>query len=193
MKLPQHTKRVVCALTTALALTTAPAAAAAPASAASAYSCETQWGSLVKQRAPYTSKQIRDVRAGRHHCFDRLVIDLGGTGRGRLGYQVRFVTTVTMDGSGAPVALRGGAQLRVIIKAPAYDDSGSATYGPASWTELVDVRGYRTFRQVSWAGTHEGQTTIGLGVRARLPMRVFVLTDSGGRYHLVVDVAHAWS
>ena len=98
-----------------------------------------------------------------------------------------------MDGSGAPVALRGSAQLRVIIKAPAYDDDGSATYEPASWNELVDVGGYQTFRQVSWAGTHEGQTTIGLGVRARLPMRVFVLTDSGGGRHLVVDVAHSWS
>ena len=55
-----------------------------------------------------------------------------------------------MDGSGAPVALRGNAQLRVVIKAPAYNDSGSPTYEPASWNELVDVGGYQTFRQVSW-------------------------------------------
>jgi hypothetical protein len=55
------------------------------------------------------------------------------------------------------------------------------------------VSGYRTFRQAAWAGTYEGQTTIGVGVRARLPMRVFVLNGPGGERHLVVDVAHSWS
>ena len=194
MKLSHECRRTVRALTIALAVSITPVAAAAPASAGSAVSastCETQWGSLVKHRAPYTSKQVRNVRAGQHPCFDRLVIDLGGTGKGKLGYQAKFVRHVTMDGSGADVSLRGSAQLRIIIKAPAYDDDGKPTYEPASWTELVDVGDYETFRQVSWAGTHEGQTTIGLGVRARLPMRVFILNNAGGR-HLVVDVAHSW-
>ncbi len=90
------------------------------------------------------------------------------------------------------MSLRGGAKLRLIIKAPAYDDNGGLTYAPANGDELVDVAGYRTFRQVSWAGTHEGQTTIGLGVRARLPMRVLVLNDPDGGRRVVVDVAHRW-
>ena len=37
------------------------------------------------------------------------------------------------------------------------------------------MAGYSTFRQVAWAGTFEGQTTLALGVRARLPFRVFTL------------------
>jgi hypothetical protein len=51
----------------------------------------------------------------------------------------------------------------------------------------VNVSGYRTFRQVAWAGSFEGVTTVGLGTRARLPFRVFTLP---GR--VVVDVAHRW-
>ena len=35
---------------------------------------------------------------------------------------------------------------------------------------MPNVAGYRTFRQVAWAGSFEGQTTVGLGVRARLPV-----------------------
>jgi hypothetical protein len=57
------------------------------------------------------------------------------------------------------------------------------------------VSGYPTFRQVAWAGSYEGSTTMALGVRARLPFRVFPLpgtpqSDDGPR--LVIDVAHAW-
>ena len=47
-------------------------------------------------------------------------------------------------------------------------------------------------RQVAWAGSFEGQTTIGLGVRARLPMRAFVLNGPGDGLRVVVDVAHRW-
>jgi hypothetical protein len=59
----------------------------------------------------------------------------------------------------------------------------------------VNVAGFSTFRQVAWAGSFEGQTTLALGVRARLPVRVFVLngvpaSDLGPR--MVIDVAHRW-
>ena len=192
MKLPQRCKSIVHPLVLALLMSIAPVAVVASAPPASASVCEAQWGSLVKKRAPYTSRQITNVRSGRHHCFDRLVIDLNGPGTGRPGYQAKYVTNVTTEGSGANVPLRGGAKLRLIVKAPAYDNKGRSTYEPANWQELVDVAGYRTFRQVSWAGTFEGQTTIGIGLRARLPMRVFVLTDPDGAYRVVVDVAHGW-
>lgn len=53
-------------------------------------------------------------------------------------------------------------------------------------TRLPDARGYRTFRQVGFGGSFEGYTTVGLGVRARLPFRVLTVgTD------VVVDVATA--
>lgn len=154
-----------------------------------AASCSTAWGSTTKTAQAYSQSTVRDVRAGRHACYDRLVIDLKGNHA--LGYRVRYVDQVRADGSGDVVPLRGGAKLEVVAQAPAYDASGGATYRPANRAELVNVGGYRTFRQVAWAGSFEGQTTIGLGVRARLPMRAFTIAE-GGTTRLVVDVAHTW-
>jgi hypothetical protein len=54
------------------------------------------------------------------------------------------------------------------------------------------VRGYPTFRHLAWAGSFEGQTTLGLGVRARLPFRVALLAGPGGGSRVVLDVAHRW-
>jgi hypothetical protein len=42
------------------------------------------------------------------------------------------------------------------------------------------------------AGSFEGLTTIGLGVRAKLPFRVFTLNGPDGHSRLVIDVAHRW-
>lgn len=108
------------------------------------------------------------------------------------GYQVRYVDQVVADGPGSTVPVRGGARLQVIAAAPAYDEAGRATYPPADRRELVDVTDYGTFRQIAWAGSFEGRTTIGLGVRARLPFRVFVLEGPCDGSRLVVDVAHYW-
>lgn len=192
MQTRQQGNRIIFPLALALAVSLAPAATVTAAPTAAASACQAQWGSLLRQRAPYTGKQITNIRSGRHHCFDRLVVDVNAKGKGRPGYQVKYVRRVTKDGSGVRVPLRGGAKLRIIVKAPAYDANGRLTYRPATWSELVDVAGYRTFRQVAWAGTFEGQTTIGLGVRARLPMRAFVLDNPGGGHRVVVDVAHRW-
>lgn len=157
------------------------------ATAATPY-CGITWGSTPKHSPDRTRDVITDVRSGRHGCFDRLVVDLHG---GNVpGYNVAY-TTVHEPGSGKKVPLRGRADLQIIVHAPAYED-GQATYLPENRKEAVDVSGHRTFRQVAWAGSFEGQTTIGLGVRARLPYRVFVVDGPHDRTRLVVDVAHRW-
>ena len=169
------------------------AAAPANASVYPAPSCGVTWGSLPKTDADMSSATVTNVRAGRHECFDRLVIDLSG----RLaGYHVQYVDAVVQDGSGLPVPLAGGAYLSVTATAPAHDENYRPTYTPADRANLVDVTCFSTFRQVAWAGTFEGRTTIGLGVRARLPFRAFILEGgpgggSGGS-RLIVDVAHRW-
>lgn len=188
----RHSRRVVRPLFLALALGLAPATAVTAAPTA-ASACAASWGSLAEQRAPHTGKQLTNIRSGRHRCFDRLVLDINADGKGTPGYRIRYVARILQDGSGAEVPLRGAAQLRVIVNAPAYDRHGNPTYEPTDKRELVDVAGYRTFRQVAWAGTFEGQTTIGLGVRARLPWRVLVLRNADGGHRVVVDVAHRWS
>ncbi|HEX7744291.1 MAG TPA: hypothetical protein VF462_03370 [Micromonosporaceae bacterium] len=160
----------------------------APAAAADAPYCGIWWGSLVKAHNSTAVAPLVNVRAGRHTCYDRLVLDF----RGRVdGYRVEYVSAVTEDGSGRLVPLRGGARLQIIAVAPAYDDY-RLTYVPANRRELVNVTGWQTFRQVAWAGSFEGQTTVGLGVRARLPFRVFTLTGPGSGSRLVIDVAHRW-
>lgn len=157
----------------------------APPASAAPY-CGIRWGSLAKAASPMSSAELVGVRAGRHRCFDRLVLDVAGGDV--TGYTVRYVDRVAFDGSGQVVPLRGGARLEVIARVPAA--ATDAIFLPNG--ELVDVRAYRTFRHVAWAGSFEGQTTIGLGVRARLPFRVFVLDGPGNGSRLVVDVAHRW-
>ena len=166
------------------AVVTAPAAAAA--------GCAVTWGSGAKVAAGYSSRQLSGVRAGRHTCYDRVVIDLNGAASTAVGYDVRYVGAVTEDGSGAVVPLRGGAKIAVVVRAPAYTPSGAPSYRPANRRELVDVTGYSTLRQLAFAGSFEGQTTIGLGVRARLPMRAFLIAGPGSGQRLVIDVAHRW-
>jgi hypothetical protein len=169
---------------------TPPTAATAPTTPGQALYCGIVWGSLARSAESTATGSVANVRAGRHTCFDRLVVDV----RGRApGYDVRYVPSVYADGSGLLVPLRGGARLRIVAKVPAYTPAGAPSFAPASPRELVDVSGYSTFRQLAWAGSFEGQTTVGLGVRARLPFRVFTLYDRAtNTSRLVVDVAHRW-
>jgi len=179
-----------------LAVTAATAAVVAPAPAqAAAPFCGITWGSLPEVANASDTEMVNGVRAGRHACFDRLVVDLGGQDTTFGSYDVRYVPTVHEDGRGNPVPVRGAADLQVVVRAPAHDAWGNATFDPANDREVVDVTGYSTFRQVAWAGSFEGSTTMALGVRARLPFRVLTLagtpqSDDGPR--LVIDVAHAW-
>jgi hypothetical protein len=161
----------------------APVAVAATSTTASAAPfCGITWGSLAKATSPARlwTGSVTGTRAGQHPCYDRLVLDLA-PGRGALGYNVRYVTAVTAPGSGLPVPLSGGARIQVTVDAPS-----------SLATSTTTLSGWRTFRQLRTVGSFEGYTDYGLGVRARLPMRAFVLTDADGGRRLVVDVAHRW-
>ncbi|MEV4902718.1 hypothetical protein AB0K08_15430 [Citricoccus sp. NPDC055426] len=175
-------------LTLALGLTAGLGVVAPPPAAAAPY-CGNVWGSVAESSSTYSSGRITDVRAGRHACFDRMVVDLEGD---VAGYDVRYVPRVHQQGSGRAVPLAGGADLQVIIRAPAHTDTYQPSYDPPNWNRAVAVDGFRTFEQVAFTGSFEGQTMIGLGVRARLPFRVFVLDGPGNGSRLVVDVAHRW-
>ncbi|MFI9800931.1 hypothetical protein [Streptomyces sp. NPDC052302] len=187
--------RMAWAATAALVAATS-AVAAVPAGAATttttkATACPTGWGSQAETRSAATMKSVTNIRTGRHACFDRMVVDVPGAGTGRLGYTVQYVSRVHQDGSGRPVTVGGGAVIEVRVNAPAYDaDSGRPTYPARAGQRLpgVNLTGYRTFRDARFVGSFEGDTQIGLGVRARLPFRVWV---ADGR--IVVDVAHNWT
>lgn len=160
----------------------ATAAAARPATAAT-QPCASTFTLAPKHATRMVQSKVLRVRAGRHACFDRLVIDIG---RGRKpGYRVRYVRRIISDPSGMVLHVRGDARLLITIQAPA-----GPGYHPNA-RNLADVRHFRTFRQVRGAGSFEGITSIGLGVRAKLPFRVFRVGNGaqpGSR--LVIDVAH---
>lgn len=129
------------------------------------------------------------IRTGQQPCFDRLVVDLNGPVK---GYTVGYVPAIIQDPTGYTIPVYGSARLQVTVNAPSHDQNGNLTYNPAAKAKLSNVAGYQTFRQVVYAGSFEGSTSIGLGVRARLPFRVFTLDGPGTGSRLLVDVAHFW-
>ena len=127
---------------------------------------------------------LTDVRAARHPGYDRLVFEFR---KGLPGYDVRYVEPpVRADGSGAAVAVAGGAVLRVRME-PALDadltqESAPRTYtGPTRFSpdtaaviELVRTGGF------------EAVLTWSIGVEREQPFRVTRLQDPP---RLVIDVS----
>jgi len=166
----------------AMAGTMAASASAAPAAPDRPY-CGIRWGIQPKEAGSMVQTRVRNVRAGQHPCFDRLVIDLGAGPSP--GYSVRYVRQIVQDASGQPIPVRGGARLSIVLRAPARNGF------PVNSHNLVNVTGFGTFRQVVAAGSFEGVTSFGLGVSYKLPFRVLVLTGAGTS-RVVIDVAHKW-
>ncbi|MFN2607833.1 MAG: hypothetical protein ABR511_08045 [Acidimicrobiales bacterium] len=163
--------------------------------AATAPYCGITWGSLDKTSPAMTTAPVTGARVGRHDCYDRLVVDLAGMPAP--GYDVRYTNGFTDIARGQSVPMAGGAVLTISVQAPAYDMAGNPTVPWGSRSHIVtpaqfSAGGFRTFRDLAYGGTFEGYTLLGLGVRARLPFRVFTLDGPGSGSRLVVDVAHQW-
>ena len=165
-------KHIIRPLVLALVLTGAAGVASASSTEAASASCGVSWGSQP-------------------------------TSEGLIGY----VPEVLTEGKGDVLALRGGAKLSIAMYANitnvrsgrhgcydrlVFDLAASGLGGPVNDLTLPSVAGFSTFRQVAYGGSFEGHTTFGLGLRARLPMRVFTLAGPGDGSRLVVDVAHHW-
>lgn len=173
---------------------TAGAAASSGTAAASAKAaaCATAWGSGDKAVQPAEHRPLKNIRAGQHECYDRLVFDVkGGATANPTGYRVGYVNAMYQDGSGDPIPVGGGAILEIRVAAPSYDPgTGVETYSGRAGKPLpgVDITGFRTFKDTRYGASFEGETQVGLGVRARLPFRVLQAGD-----RLIVDVAHSWA
>jgi hypothetical protein len=152
------------------------------------------WGTGLQQRPSSSSAPVYLVRAGRQECSDRVVFHLNGPDP--VGYSVRYVDLVREDGSGRPVPVAGGAALQVVINAPALGQDDHGYVGKvlaepgADFYTPTQLAGWSSLREVRYAGSFEGQTTIAVGVRARFPFRAFTVLDRGGHYRSVVlDIA----
>ncbi len=157
--------------------------------------CGITWGSLAKSSPETTAAPVVGARVGKHDCWDRLVIDLGGMPAP--GYHVRYTDGLYNQETGERVSMAGGATIVVTARAPGYDASGQFTVPWTFGTHIVTPEqftagGFRTFRDLVYGGSYEGQTDFALGVRARLPFRVFKLDGPGAGSRLVIDVAHQW-
>lgn len=165
--------------------------------AATSAFCGQYWGSLPKVSSdPLSYAPLSNVRTGQHECFDRMVIDVQGPVG---GYEVRYDPDHTMYSTTGSYP-RGGAYLlifvdNVVVPQPAPSHASTAVRNP---DEVADVTGYRTFRQVKELiygpnGPHGPEGDLfALGVRARLPFRVFTLDGPGANSRLVIDVGHRW-
>lgn len=179
----------------AVVLAAATLSVASPAEATSY--CSIRWGSLAKSTEGTSNGNYLGVRTGRHACYDRLVIDVAGA---ISGYAVRYTSTKVgergvFDGSSSSGPdLRGRITLWINVNLAATDAAGNPTFDPR-WhyvSELAYVSHYRTFRQVAGGSGYQGYAILGIGLRARLPFRVFALDGPDGHTRLVVDVAHRW-
>lgn len=124
---------------------------------------------------------VTDVRIGVHDGYDRVVLDLGGTGTP--GWRAEYVDAAIQDGSGTELALAGDAVLEIDVSGTAYPmDSGQTEYpGP----DRIETNGTASVAEVRYGHVFEGVTQVFVGVDAEHPFRVFSLTDPT---RVVIDV-----
>nr|WP_216645897.1 hypothetical protein [Isoptericola halotolerans] len=125
---------------------------------------------------------VTDVRVGAHDDFDRVVLDLEGTGAP--GWRVEYVDEALEPGRGDPVDVDGEAVLQVDVTGTAMPmDSGVEEYGG----DPVPGPG-ESVEQVVYRFVFEGTTTAFVGVDGEpRPFRVLTLSDPT---RLVIDVGH---
>src|SRR5260221_14778104 len=113
--------------------------AAAPAVAVThhAAGCSSNWGTNAKHRgdqAITVATRVRGVRAGKHGCFDRLVIDMSG-GK-QPPFTARYVKPIVADPSGKILKVRGKAKILIVVRGPAGRPQHATTGQPVNVSRL---------------------------------------------------------
>lgn len=126
---------------------------------------------------------VEDVRLGLHDDYDRVVLDLSGTGE--VGWIVRYVEEPALDGSGTPVDLAGDVVLQVVAQGMAYPEEGDTAYDPGLL--LVDGGELEQVTEVLRGAPFEGQVQVFVGTEGEAPFRVFRLSAPE---RLVIDIQH---
>jgi hypothetical protein len=156
----------------AVALAATTAVAFAPSVAQAAPTVEA--APVAVRAAPQVATpRLVDVRFARHRTFDRLVFDFRN---GTPDVEARFVRVVRDEDTGRRVFIPGRAFLLLQF------DPARARNFPRGTQFTEDLRNVRGFRLV---GNDDNTVTIALGLRNRVGVRVFELSD-----RIVVDVAN---
>lgn len=128
----------------------------------------------------------RRMRVGRHDCYERFVFEMRGKGKVPW-WSVGYRDPMVGDASGLPIALRGGADLQVLIGVwtvtdfPGRPDEWPPFQGP----DDIVTKGYEAIREARNLYAFEGQTQIGLGIDRK---RRFTASWMDDPPRLVVDV-----
>ncbi|TFV67234.1 UNVERIFIED_ORG: hypothetical protein E4P37_03495 [Bacillus sp. AZ43] len=126
---------------------------------------------------------VGEIRVGAHDGYDRVVLELGGTGTP--GWDVRYVDAAVSQGSGETVDVAGGAVLQVTLTGAGYPyDTGVEEVGRGP----VSGSGTTSVEEVVFDATFEGTSVAFVGTSGKLPFRVYALSDPT---RVVVEVAHA--
>ena len=145
------------------------------------------WGDGPKVSTDQNHTKLTGVTAYERHCYDRVVLDVGGQAT---RYSVQYMEQITSEGQGIALDLGGKAKLAVITQTASYnyDTDGKSTY-TATVNQTLPGVGKTDFdgiKAIKWGGSFEGQSTIGIGTANRLPFRV---VSQGNQ--LIIDVAHS--
>ncbi|HYQ74783.1 AMIN-like domain-containing (lipo)protein [Cellulomonas sp.] len=126
------------------------------------------------------SLTVTGLRLGTHPGYDRVVVDLGGTGTP--GWTVQRTPTAVEDPTGDTVDLGGAGVLTLYLTGLGYPfETGVEELTPGTRTPAGTV-----VTGAEFSGTFEGQTQVFLGLTdPEAPYRVFVLQDP---LRVVVDV-----
>ncbi|MGH3235707.1 MAG: AMIN-like domain-containing (lipo)protein [Streptosporangiaceae bacterium] len=123
--------------------------------------------SVTRQAATSAAPVITTIKTAAHpECgYDRLVLGITGP---MPGYDIRYVTRVTADPSGEPIAMVGRSFLLITLRpAQAHDGSGAPTV-----TRPKQTLGYPVLKSYALAGDFEGVVTLALGMHDTTSIRV---------------------
>lgn len=124
----------------------------------------------------------REIRTGGHDCFERVVLELQGTGD-LPGYFVRYEPDPILDDpSGFPVDIAGEATLVVSFGSWFIDPEGNGYTGPQEIrpTNVVNIL------ELELIENNEGQSSWAIGLDRQRDFAVSTLTDP---VRIVIDIA----
>ncbi|WP_214408796.1 AMIN-like domain-containing (lipo)protein [Sphaerisporangium fuscum] len=158
-----------------------PRTSGAPSTGASELAPPTGTKPVEVSHTPARPPLVTGVRFARHEGYDRVVLDLTGA---MAGYSVDWVKQLVEDGSGDPIAIKGGAYLAVTLRpAEAHTKDGKPTLGG----NRVLPAGLGNVRSVVRTGDFEGTVSLALVLGHQAGFRVI---EQSAPSRLVVDVAH---
>jgi hypothetical protein len=148
------------------------------------------FGSLDDQQSsdPLTMSTMtgKEVRVGRHDCYERWVFEMRGTG-GVPGWTVGYRDPLIADPAGFAVDLLGEASLEVVVRVWTVTDyeGRPPEWPPFQSATTILTQGFEALLESRSISAFEGTTQFGLGIDTQRPFRAFWLN---GPPRLVVDI-----